>query len=88
MDPDFMAQQLIADHNQAMLSGATVQRVDIRHLLIPLLPFHEQKAVGDIIRRFVQFTDQAQAALGSAEAYMSAMRNALASGSFKISGRL
>lgn len=83
-DADFLAQQLMADHNQAMLSGATVQRVDIRHLLVPTLPLGEQKAAGDIIRRFMRFADHAKSAAEHAEQYLSAVRNALATGNFTV----
>lgn len=83
-DADFLAQQLMADHNQAMLSGTTVQRVDIRHLLVPTLPLQEQKAAGELIRQFTHFTQRAKAATEQAEQYVSAMREALASGSFTI----
>jgi type I restriction-modification system DNA methylase subunit len=86
-DADFLAQQLMADHNQAMLSGVTVQRVDIRHLLVPALPLEEQEAAGNIIRQFMQFTERAKAASEQADQYISALRNALASGSFAIAER-
>lgn len=86
-DADFLAQQLMADHNQAMLSGTTVQRVDIRHLLVPTLPLEEQKAAGDIIRSLMRFVDQTRNASVQAEEYMSAVRNALASGSFKLADK-
>lgn len=86
-DADFLAQQLMADHNQAMLSGTMVQRVDIRRLLVPTLPLVEQEAVGSIIRQFKLFTDRANAAAQQAEQYISTMRNALASGSFIVAER-
>ncbi|PVZ61241.1 N-6 DNA methylase [Arthrobacter sp. H-02-3] len=86
-DADFLAQQLMADHNQAMLSGATVQRVDIRRLLVPTLPLAEQEAAGSIIRQFTLFTERATAAAQQAEQYISTVRNALASGSFTVAER-
>ncbi|WP_236593571.1 hypothetical protein [Paenarthrobacter ureafaciens] len=83
-DVDFLAQQLMTDHNQAMLSGATVKRVDIRHLLVPILPLREQKAAGDIIRTFTRFAHHAKSAAEHTEKYLSAARNALATGSFTV----
>ncbi|PNH79223.1 N-6 DNA methylase [Arthrobacter sp. AFG20] len=86
-DADFLAQQLMADHNQAMLSGVTVQRVDVRRLLVPTLPFAEQKALGTIIRQFSYFAERANAAAQQAEQYISAVRNAVASGRFTLAER-
>lgn len=83
-DADFLAEQLMADHNQAMLTGATVQRVDIRHLLVPILPLEEQKAAGAIFGKFARFAEHAKEAAEQADRYLSAVRNALASGSFTI----
>lgn len=83
-DPDFVAQQLMAKHNQAMLSGATIKRVDVKQLLIPQLPIKIQREVGRIFREFSAFSEASRQAADKAGTYISALREAISTGTITV----
>jgi hypothetical protein len=83
-DPDFVAQQLMAKHNQAMLSGATIKRVDVKQLLIPQLPIEIQREVGRIFREFSAFSEASRQAADTAGTYISALREAISTGTITV----
>jgi predicted DNA-binding transcriptional regulator AlpA len=83
-DADFVAQQLMSDHNQAMLTGVTVLRVDVKQLLLPQLPLNVQREAGRVFREFTEFAGAARQSADRAEAYLAALRNATASGTLTV----
>lgn len=83
-DADFVAQQLMANHNQAMLSGATIKRVDVKQLLIPQLPIEIQHEAGRIFREFSAFAEASKQAIDKAGAYISALREAISTGTVTV----
>jgi hypothetical protein len=83
-DADFVAQQLMAKHNQAMLSGATIKRVDIKQLLIPQLPIEIQREAGRIFREFSVFSEASKQALDRAGTYINALREAISTGTVTV----
>lgn len=83
-DADFVAQQLMAKHNQAMLSGATIKRVDIKQLLIPQLPIQVQREAGRIFREFSAFSEASKQATDEAGAYIHALREAISTGTVTV----
>ncbi|MBO0907795.1 N-6 DNA methylase [Arthrobacter sunyaminii] len=83
-DADFVAQQLMAHHNQAMRTGTVVARVDVRQLLLPQLPIERQHEVAQIIREVSAFTAIARRAADKADAYLASLRDAISTGRIRI----
>jgi hypothetical protein len=83
-DADFVAQQLMSEHNQAMLTGVTVLRVDVKQLLLPQLPLQVQREAGRVFKEFAEFAGAARQSADRAEEYLTALRNATASGTLSV----
>lgn len=79
-DADFVAQQLMSNHNQAMQTGASVNRVDVRQLLIPPLQLEAQRQIGQVFREINNFADAARQAAEKAELYVQTLRDAIGTG--------
>jgi len=58
-DPFYVAQCLCATWNERFKKGATIQRVDLRELEIPLLPLSEQEQLVTALREVEQLARQA-----------------------------
>lgn len=75
--PHFVAQCLCGTWNERFSKGATIQRVDLRDLEIPLLPLSEQEQLVKALREVQQLADQAAAVAEAAAATASALLDAV-----------
>jgi hypothetical protein len=77
-DPFYVARCLCGTWNERFKKGATIQRVDLRELEIPLLPLSEQKQLVTALREVEQLARQAaevvEAAAATASATLDAVR--------------
>lgn len=77
-EPNYVARCLCGTWNDRFKKGATIQRVDLRELEIPLIPLSEQQRVVEALREIEQLARQAaavaEAAAASATAILDAVR--------------
>lgn len=77
-DPLYVARCLCGSWNERFKKGATIQRVDLRELEIPLLPLSEQEQLVTALRQVEQLAQEAaavaEAAAASAAAILDAVR--------------
>lgn len=77
-EPNYVARCLRGTWNERFKKGATIQRVDLRELEIPLIPLSEQERVVETLREIEQLARQAaavaEAATASATAILDAVR--------------
>ncbi|BBY58375.1 N-6 DNA methylase [Mycolicibacterium sarraceniae] len=77
-EPNYVARCLCGTWNERFKKGATIQRVDLRELEIPLIPLSEQARLVGALREIEQLARQAaavaEAAAASATAILDAVR--------------
>lgn len=83
-DPHFVAYQLTAESNQALLTGITVKRVDAKQLVIAQLPLEAQRALGQAFRKFAAISDTARQTAVKADEHLTALLNAVSSGTVSL----
>lgn len=83
-DPHFVAYQLTAENNQAMLTGITIKRVDAKQLVIAQLPLEDQRALGQAFREFAALSDTARQTAAKADEHLAALLNAISSGTVSL----
>lgn len=76
-DPFYVARCLCGTWNERFKKGATIQRVDLRELEIPLLPLSEQEQLVEALREVEQLARQAAQVVEAATAAASAILDAV-----------
>ncbi|MGP5600018.1 N-6 DNA methylase [Glutamicibacter arilaitensis] len=79
-DPYYVASQITAENNQAMLTGITIKRVDVKQLLVAQLSLEAQQAIGQAVRDYSAFADAARNTATKAEEHLAALQNSVSSG--------
>ncbi|GAA1412644.1 hypothetical protein AUR04nite_09840 [Glutamicibacter uratoxydans] len=79
-DPYYVASQITAESNQAMLTGITIKRVDAKHLLVAQLSPEAQQAIGQAVRDYSAFANAARNTAAKAEEHLAALQNSVSSG--------
>ncbi|WPR65422.1 N-6 DNA methylase [Glutamicibacter protophormiae] len=83
-DPHFVAFQLTAENNQAMLTGITIKRVDAKQLVIAQLPLEDQRVLGQTFRKFAAVSDTARQTAAMADEHLAALLDAVSSGAVSL----
>lgn len=82
--PEYLAEFLASNGNRKLPVGATIQRIRVQDLKIPLLPLKEQDRALERIAEIRQLQEAARAILQAADTTREALVEGIAAGTIKI----
>ncbi|MFI7743741.1 class I SAM-dependent DNA methyltransferase [Kocuria rhizosphaericola] len=83
-DPEFVAQMLMAEVNQATLSGQLTPTIKLEKMRLPRLPLDAQRRAGATYKQLRLATEAATQLAHNAQALLTAASNTVATGQFTL----